>query len=442
MSRILVYTSPARGHLYPITPTLLELRERGHAVVVRTLESEVEMVRGLGFTADPIDPAIEAIAHDDYLGRTPMAAVKRAMRVFCDRATHEVDDLRSAIEAERPDAVLVDVNTWGAAAVAEAWGGPWATWCPFPLPLPSRDAPPFGPGLPPARGPLGRFRDRLVRPIALGAVDREVRPRLNEIRSDLGLPALGHTTEAFTKPPALLYMTAEGFEYPRSDWPRNVVMVGPGDWEPPSRAPQWVDENEDPIVLVTTSSEFQDDGELARCALEALADMPAQVIVTVPAVDASDLRAPANARIVEFVPHSHLLPRAVCAVTHGGMGGTQKALAHGVPVCVVPFGRDQLEVARRVEIAGAGTRLPSSRLRPDRLRAQVEAAIDCRDGRAASRRGVPSDGRGRNGSGRARGGDDANGRECVKRATGIEPVMPAWKAGVLPLHHTRVGRRV
>ena len=40
------------------------------------------------------------------------------------------------------------------------------------------------------------------------------------------------------------------------------------------------------------------------------------------------------------------------------MGITQKALAAGVPVCVVPFGRDQLEVARHVEVAGAGVRLP------------------------------------------------------------------------------------
>jgi hypothetical protein len=39
------------------------------------------------------------------------------------------------------------------------------------------------------------------------------------------------------------------------------------------------------------------------------------------------------------------------------MGITQKALAAGVPVCVIPFGRDQLEVARHVEIAGAGTRV-------------------------------------------------------------------------------------
>jgi UDP:flavonoid glycosyltransferase YjiC (YdhE family) len=64
------------------------------------------------------------------------------------------------------------------------------------------------------------------------------------------------------------------------------------------------------------------------------------------------------------------------------MGATQKALARGVPVCVVPFGRDQLEVARRVEVAGAGTRLAAPRLRPDRLRAAVREAISRRDGAA------------------------------------------------------------
>jgi UDP:flavonoid glycosyltransferase YjiC (YdhE family) len=47
---------------------------------------------------------------------------------------------------------------------------------------------------------------------------------------------------------------------------------------------------------------------------------------------------------------------------------------------VVPFGRDQLEVARRVEVARAGTRLPAPRLRPGRLREKVREAMAMRDG--------------------------------------------------------------
>ena len=70
------------------------------------------------------------------------------------------------------------------------------------------------------------------------------------------------------------------------------------------------------------------------------------------------------------------------------MGITQKALAHGVPVVAVPFGRDQPEVARRVEVAGAGVRLPAGKLTPERLRKAVRHAIELRPG--AERIALPS----------------------------------------------------
>jgi MGT family glycosyltransferase len=157
-------------------------------------------------------------------------------------------------------------------------------------------------------------------------------------------------------------------------------MVGPCEWDPPAALPEWLDAVTTPIVLVTTSSEFQDDGRLARMAMEALADEDVTVVVTVPAGDVAGFSPPANARVESFVPHGPVLERAVCAITHGGMGATQKALARGVPVVAVPFGRDQHEVARRVEVAGAGTRLPARRLRPDRLRRAVREAIARKEG--------------------------------------------------------------
>ena len=382
MSRILAYTSPARGHLFPLTPILDELRSRGHEVAVRTLASEVPLMNERGLAAAPIDPAIEAIEHDDWKERNPQKALRRSVRVFCARAEHDAPDLQRAIEEEAPDALIVDIQCWGALAAAEAWGGPWASFCPYPLPLRSRDAPPFGPGLPPARGPLGRLRDRALRPIVFGSVERVIVARLNGVRARLGLEAVD-VAGMFARPPLLLYMTAEPFEYPRSDWPANVRLIGPCAWDPPTPAsdpPTWLDEIERPLVLVTTSSEFQDDGRLVRTALEALADEPVEVVATLPAAQLDDIAAPPNARVLPFVPHTPVLERAACAITHGGMGATQKALSHGVPVCAVPFGRDQLEVARRVEVSGAGTRLAPRRLSPDRLRAKVREAMAKQDG--------------------------------------------------------------
>lgn len=340
MARILAYTSPARGHLFPLVPILDELKERGHDIALRTLGSEAGTMLERGFDTSPIDAAIENLVHDDYLSRGSVGSLKRSVHVFGERAPLDAEDLTRAIDDVQPSAVLVDISTWGALAAAEAWGGPWATWCPYPLPLRSRAAPPFGPGLAPARGPMGHLRDALLRPVVFGSLERIVVPRINELRQKFGLPRVEGADDMFSAPPLLLYMTAEPFEYPRSDWLPNVRMVGPCAWDPPGVPPEWLNDVGEPLVLVTTSSEFQDDGRLAACALEALAGEDVHVVVTLPSIAPTNFDPPPNAHVLSFLPHGPVLERAVCAITHGGMGATQKALARGVPVCAVAFGRE------------------------------------------------------------------------------------------------------
>jgi MGT family glycosyltransferase len=159
-----------------------------------------------------------------------------------------------------------------------------------------------------------------------------------------------------------------------------VRLVGPALWEPPGPEPEWLATEERPIILVTASTEFQDDAELIRSALEAFAGQPYAIVATTAAHDPGDFDVPPNARVERYLPHAPILRRAAAVISHGGMGTTQKALAAGVPVCAVPFMRDQFEVARRVEHCGGGTLLPAKRLRPDRLRSAVEGAIACQGG--------------------------------------------------------------
>jgi MGT family glycosyltransferase len=384
-----------RGHLFPAVAILEQLRDRGHEIAVRALSSEVETLRELGFDAAPLSPRVESLRVDDWRARTPIGAARRSTRTFRQRAAFDGPDLSRAIREERPDALLVDVAAWGALGAAEAWGGPWASFCPLPLPVPSRDAPPFGPGFPPARALPGRLRDGLGWAFVERSFDGLVLAELNQVRAALEAPPLAHAHELFTRPPLLLYMTSEDFDYPRSDWPANVVFVGPCAWDPPQRLPASLGAVGAPLVLVTTSTDFQDDGRLVSVALDALADEPCHVVATLPAAHTNELKLPANATVKPFIPHQPVLARASCAITHGGMGATQKALAHGVPVCAVPFGRDQFEVARRVEQAAAGTRLDPWRLRPDRLRAKVRQAIVRRPGAERIARSFEASGAGR-----------------------------------------------
>ena len=385
MARVLAYTSPARGDLFPVVAILEELRTRGHEIHVCTLAAAVPQLNARGITAEPIDHRIEDIGHDDWKAKGARQQLAAATAVFVARASHDATDLRGAIARVRPDVVIVDINAWGAMAVAESSGLPWAAVAPYPLPISSPDVPPFGPGLAPRPGLAGRVRDALVRPLVIGAVERTILPKLNAVRAsvDPGLPRIHSADDLYSGASLVLSLTAEPFEYHRRAWPPNVRLVGPCVWEPDAEAPAWLAALPDPIVLVATSSEFQADAVLAQTAFDALGGSGMTVIATLPSADPGTLRVPSNGRAERFVPHSPILARASVAITHGGMGVTQKALAAGVPVVAVPFGRDQPEVARRVEVARAGVRLPLARLTPDSLRTAVETALERRDGARA-----------------------------------------------------------
>jgi MGT family glycosyltransferase len=376
MARILAYTSPALGHLFPFSALLLEMSARGHEVHLRTLSTGVEMGQELGFITDIIDPRIEATVNDDWKAGNPRGALKRAVDVFCRRAAYEVADFADAVERTRPDALIVDVNCWGALSVADAGDTPWACFSPYTPPLQSRGVPPFGLGLAPLAGPLGRARDAALRPIVMGMMERAVLPAGNKIRASAGASPVTSADAFFRRAPLMLVASGKPFEYPQTEWGNAVQMIGPCMFEPAMHeVPQWLEAIDRPIVLVTTSSQQQADEKLVRTAITALADLPVHVVATLPAGLPSDIPVTPNATVVQFVPHGPVLDRAVCAITHGGMGGTQKALARGVPVCVVPFGRDQFEVARRVEVARCGTRLPAKKLTAKRLATKVQQAM-------------------------------------------------------------------
>lgn len=373
MSTVLAYTSPAIGHLFPMVPVLRELAARGHSVHVRTLPAYADQLADLGLHPSPIDPGVLSVTVSDAGAKGPRQGLELAVRAFCARAEHDGPDLQRAIAEVDPDVVITDINSWGAASAAEAWGGPWVGFSPYTPAITSRGAPPFGPGLAPMRGPLGWMRDALVRPLVLGAARRIMRPWINELRAGHGLPPVASTDEFFRRPPRVLVTTSEPFEYSHPDWEPQLRMIGATTWEPETEPPAWLEEIEGPVVLVTTSSEYQADEALVRTALEALAGEPYTVVATMPA-GLAETTVPDNARLVEFVPHGAVLDLAVVAVTHGGMGATQKALSRGIPVCVVPFGRDQLEVAARVVASDSGTRLSPRRLSPESLRANVREA--------------------------------------------------------------------
>lgn len=385
MAVVLAYTSPAIGHLYPFCALLTELASRGHRIHVRTLRAGVDLCRQSGFAAEGLDPRIESLQSREWTTGSALRMAREAVEVLVRRAAIEVADIDAAVGTIQPDITLIDANCWGALSAASRQGVPWLVFSPFIPYLDSPGSPPFGPGAPPRTGWPGKVRDAGVRTVTAAIFDRPFRDGINPIRAALGLAPVRSADELLRRAPGVLVATGKPFEYAHTEWGESVHMIGPAVFEPPSQErPGWLDDIDLPIVLVTTSSVPQRDASLVRTALRALDGEPVHVVATRPAgaVDV-DPSAHRQATLTGFVPHSAVLDRAICVVTHGGMGITQKALSRGIPVCAVPFGRDQFEVARRVEIAQCGTRLPSRCLTVRRLRSKILSAMTMTPGAAA-----------------------------------------------------------
>ncbi len=388
--RVLAYTSPARGHLTPMMGPLLELRRRGAEVHVRTLAAGVENARAAGVEAEPIAPAIEAVAQDDHEARIQLTSGARSFRTLRRRARHEVPDFEAALAAVRPDVVLVDSTTFGAKAVAEREGLRFGVSQPSFIEEAAADGTPFGLGMRPLGGAVGTLRDRALAPVANHFDQHHRLPAVNAGRRAAGLPPLEHAAEFHHRAPLTLYYTATPLDYPRR-LPPTVVHVGPSLWDPTASESVDLPSGEQPLVLVGCSSEFQDDGAIAAAALAGLRDRY-RVVVTTAGVDPATLGDTGDALVARYLPHVPILREAAVTVCHGGMGITQKALAFGVPVCVVPWGRDQLDVAAHVVACGAGTRVGRRRLTPEKLAAAVDEAMRCRDGAARVKAGFEATG--------------------------------------------------
>jgi UDP:flavonoid glycosyltransferase YjiC (YdhE family) len=125
-----------------------------------------------------------------------------------------------------------------------------------------------------------------------------------------------------------------------------------------------------PRVLVTNSTAWQDDLDLVRVALTALAGLDLRLLVTVAADHDLDVPVPPNAEVVGFLPHTQALPEVDAVVSTAGYGLVSKALWWGKPLVLAPRGRDQFYVADAVIAQGCGLRLdwpPDA----DRLRSAV-----------------------------------------------------------------------
>jgi UDP:flavonoid glycosyltransferase YjiC (YdhE family) len=163
--------------------------------------------------------------------------------------------------------------------------------------------------------------------------------------------------------------------------PANVHWVGVA--QPPVAAP--APRADRAHVLVSFSTVWwPDQQESMQRVLDALGGLPLRVTATIgESVASAALRVPENVEVRPFVPHSELMPDVGLVVGHGGHATTMLALAHGLPVLVVPQHPelDQPIIGAVLAREGSGALVPTL---PDvaEVRAAVTALL-ASDGPAA-----------------------------------------------------------
>jgi MGT family glycosyltransferase len=382
---ILIASWGGPGHLGPSLTAAGQLRKRGNRVRFISRpdgRAEVEAA-GFGFVTWQRIPRISPIAQDadglryayDHLLFGPAAA----------RAA----DTREEIERTPTDALLSDSALFGSTLAAEATGVPCALFSPTVSLRPLPGAPPLGSRLPAPRTPEDRARIEAATDQYLATMNKWL-PMLNDARATQGLAAVDHVLELFDRARRFLIAMSAAFDF-SADLPDNVRYIGPlldnASWSRPWIAP-WAAGPSRPRVLVSLSTTNQDQADALQRAVNAVAQAGMDGVATVgPALEGTTFDAPTSVTLLSSAPHDAVMSEVSLVVTHGGHGTVSRALWHGLPLLVMPMGRDQNDIALRVEAHGAGLVLPREASEAELVSALGRLAKEPQFGVAARRLG-------------------------------------------------------
>jgi UDP:flavonoid glycosyltransferase YjiC (YdhE family) len=357
--RILFTFAGGSGHLDPLVPFARAAAAAGHVVAFAGRPWMVPTVRALGF---------DVFTAGSDAGLTPvrrpllpvdMEREERDLRDgFARRIARErAVDLLPLCGSWRPDALVSEETDFGAMVVAERLGIPHATV-------------------------LVNASGSFVRPDVVAEA-------LDELRAlhglgpdpDLTMPSRHLALSPF--PPSL---RDPAFPLPATGHAIRPAALdaAPGDGPPywltrPSAPPApSMAAAARPVVYVTLGTVFpMESGDLFSRVLDGLEDQPMDLVVTVGRdMDPTELGPrPSNVRIERYLPQASLLPHCSVVVAHGGSGSVVGALAHGVPMVLIPMGADQPLIAARCEALGVARVLDPIAATPRDVREAVWALL-------------------------------------------------------------------
>lgn len=393
MSAVLLCSTPVHGHVTPLLAVARHLHQSGHCVRFLSGAKYRDAIEATGAEFLPLpadadyDDADMDAAFPERVGLTGPAGIRYDVSaIFLRPALSQLAAVEDALAAEETVAVLVEpmfMGTLGLVRRARSARPAVISLGIIPLGLSSPDTAPYGLGIAPTRGAIGRIRNSMLRffaqKVIFGGIQREAEQLILEAT---GEPLEGFFMNGQESADAIVQFSVPGFEYPRANLPSHVHFVGPLSRTVPSEGtlPEWWGEldGSKPVVHVSQGTVANRDySQLIEPAITGLQSEDVIVVVSTGGrpVDTLPSPLPANVRVASYLPHDKLLPLTDVFVSNGGYGGVHYALEHGVPLVVAGKTEDKAEVTARVGWSGVGVNLATNNPQPEQVRRAVRRVL-------------------------------------------------------------------
>ncbi|XVS67948.1 macrolide family glycosyltransferase [Actinosynnema sp. CA-299493] len=354
MGHFAFVSAPAAGHVNPTLPLVEELVRRGHRVSYATGPATADGAARAGAT--PVVLPSELPPDLDARGEFTAEQLSVTLEYFLDDAEVSFPVLAAHFEADRPDAVCYDSVTFTGRMLANLLGVPEVA-------------------LVPTFAENERFSATQVylppsfdhqHPKLVAAIGRMAKFASGFSFLDDPNLMFGHVA------PMSVVFVPRSFQLSAETFDDRFHFVGPslGSWQD---AEEWSPKTDSPVLLVSLGTVFNSRPEFYRACVEAFADEPWEVVMSIGDLDPARLGPlPANISAHPRVPQVAVLRHASVFLSHAGMNSIMESLYHGVPFVTVPQIPEQRAIAARAAELGLGVTLEDRT--PAGLRAAVSAA--------------------------------------------------------------------
>ena len=389
--KIVVTTFGSYGDLHPYMAMGVELRRRGHDVLIAASEAYREKVVSAGLGFEPVRPDLPGHENSQVfkeIMETRTGTEYLLRRVILPHLGESYEDLSRAVEGA--DVLISHPTTFAASIVAEAQGIPWVSTVLAPLSFLS-----VYDTLAIAQAP-GYRRVRRLGPGILGILKSIARQHcihwfdpVFRLRAELGLPPPPGNPifEGQHSPGLVLALFSEVMGAAQRDWPRQTLVTGfpflAPEQEPVLEAglTRFLEDGKPPIVFTLGTLAVRDPRAFYTESASAAARLGRRAVLLVgsgevnrPLLDGVGL--PAGVKAFDYAPYSALFPKA-CAVVHqGGIGTTAQALRSGRPMLLVPHAHDQPDNAARAVRLGAAREISRSDYKSARVAEELSILLN------------------------------------------------------------------